>query len=93
MSDLEAIFKHFLSGEICPLDYAIDVWQGENSQIEELYAEHHPLGFVKIELSKLICNSSLSLHLWHNQQRTPLHSHHFDMESFVFKGILLDNRV
>jgi hypothetical protein len=90
MSDLEAVFAELVSGEICPLEYASDVWQRQKSNNEELYAERHPLGFIKIELSKLIDDRSLSLHLWHNTQRTPLHSHHFDMESYVFRGMLLD---
>ncbi len=90
MSDLEAVFAEFMSGEICPLEYAANVWQRQNRQSEELYAERHPLGFIKVELSKLVDDCSLSLHLWHSTQRTPLHSHHFDMESFVFRGMLLD---
>lgn len=90
MSDLETVFSEFLSGKVCPLAYAADVWQHQYNESGKLYAERHPLGFIKIEMSEIIDDSSLSLHLWHSTLRTSLHSHHFNMESFVFKGALLD---
>lgn len=86
MDRAEEVFAGFKRGA-CPLAFAASVW---SANIDGLYAERHPLGFIKIELTPLTERRSLSLHLWTNTGRTPIHSHHFDMESLVFRGALLD---
>lgn len=90
MFDPEHIFSEIASGRICPIRFALNAWQNDLASGEKLYAEVHPLGFVKIELTPLVRGSSVSLHIWNRAARTPIHSHHFDMESYVFRGQLLD---
>lgn len=89
MVDPENLFREFKLLKRCPFDYAQSVWQ-DCGLASALYAEHHPLGFIKIELTPNVNDMALSLHLWKGVQRTLIHSHHFDMESVVIRGALLD---
>jgi hypothetical protein len=84
------VFDSFSDGCQSPLDFARRVWSEEHFPLGEIYAEHHPLGFTKVELTPIISGSSVSLHIWDRCERTPIHSHHFDMESIVIRGALLD---
>jgi len=65
------------------------VWN--NSELyTNLYAEYHPLGFIKIELTPIIDRSSVSLHIWTKNVVTPIHNHHFDLKSKVIVGEIYD---
>ena len=89
MEDHEQIFQEIKRNRICPFEFAINTWSN-STKFDKLYAEQHPLGFIKIELTEILNGKSLSLHLWGSSDRTPIHCHHFDMESYVFRGELLD---
>jgi|CXWL01.1.fsa_nt_gi hypothetical protein len=87
------LLDRIIAKEIDPFMLAWEVWSCPATHRDpRLYAEIHPLGFKKIEIAySQSGDSSLSLHFWDKgAPSSPLHTHHFDMKSYVISGCLLD---
>lgn len=85
------LFDKICSNEVDLFEYLHWKWSNHDNY-PGLYAEKHPLGFIKIELTPIIGSQSVSVHLWFTKEKTQIHNHHFDMKSKVIIGELEDTQ-